>query len=275
MTTLNKLLQDRYGIDLSTNFDVSQTFNTILGHQVCRKYKKDRIPRELITALLGCAQSAPTKSNLQQYSIILVDDLKLKLEIASLAPKMGWLNDAPVIFIFLGDVRRIRRLAAFKGYDYKNNNTDTFMNAVVDAALAMQSLIIGAESMKLGSCPISYLRNEIVALSELLKLPEGVFPICGLTIGYKDAEGKVSMRLPQEIVVHTNQYDDSGLESKIAKYDARESERNPISPDKQRHTDKYGVLKKCTWSENVVRQLSISERDGFFEYLKSKNINLI
>jgi nitroreductase/FMN reductase [NAD(P)H] len=82
------------------------------------------------------------------------------------------------------------------------------------------------------------------------------------------------MRLPQQIVVHKNRYDDGGLAEKIRDFDDRGHERFALPPEKQRHTDRYGVLEKCTWSENVTRQLSEPERAGFGDYLKRKGILL-
>jgi nitroreductase/FMN reductase [NAD(P)H] len=179
-----------------------------------------------------------------------------------------------VIAIFLGDVRRIRRLAEIRGHTYQNNNADTFMNAAVDAALAMQCFITAADYLGLGTCPISYVRNRIDDLAEILDLPDGVFPISGLCVGYPDDAGYVSMRLPQKVVVHQDLYNDDDLETDVKDYDDRNHERFALTPTKQRHTDKYGVLEKCTWSENVARQLSLPERAGFADYLKRKGINL-
>ena len=87
--------------------------------------------------------------------------------------------------------------------------------------------------------------------------------------------GYISMRLPQDIVIHYNSYNDDDLGKKIEEFDNRNHKRSPISPLQQRHVDKYGILEKCTWSENVCRQLSLPERENFAEYLNSKGIKLI
>ena len=274
MSEPEKLLRRRYGFNVPIGEAINETIQSILSHQTCRDYKTDPISNDLLTLLLACAQSAPTKSNLQQYSIIVLRDPEIRLLVSRLVPSMEWLSVAPVIFVFLGDVRRIRRLTKKRGYKYQNNNADTFLNATVDAAVAMQALITGAESLGLGTCPVSYLRNRIEELSEILKLPEGVFPICGLALGYKAKPGVTSIRLPQEIVVHYNGYEDNHLEAKIAEFDDRVHDASPIAPEKQRHTEKYGVLEKCSWSENVSRQLSQPEREGFAKYLKLKKISL-
>ena len=274
MAAENGLTEGRYGFDLETPADVPDGVQALLNRRVIRKYKTNPISEQTMALLLSAAQSAPTKSNLQQYSIVIIRDPEVRNAVSELVPSMPWVRNAPVIAIFLGDVRRIRRLAEIRGHTYQNNNADTFMNAAVDAALAMQCFITAADYLGLGTCPISYVRNRIDDLAEILDLPDGVFPISGLCIGYPDDAGYVSMRLPQKVVVHQDLYNDDDLETDVKDYDDRNHERFALTPIKQRHTDKYGVLEKCTWSENVARQLSLPERAGFADYLKRKGINL-
>jgi len=264
----------RYGLEIKLPFEIPDPVRALLNRRVVRKFKADEISEEIMSLLLGAAQSAPTKSNLQQYSIVIVRDVAVKDQVADLVPSMPWMKTAPVIAVFLGDVRRIRRLAQMRGHTYQNNNADTFMNATVDAALAMQCFITASDHLGLGTCPISYVRNRIDDLAEILSLPDGVFPIAGLCLGYPDDDGYVSMRLPQKIVVHHDHYNDDDLQTDIEDYDNRAHDRFALSPAKQRHTDKYGVLEKCTWSENVARQLSLPEREGFANFLKRQKIDL-
>ena len=274
MVAENGLTQGRYGFDLEIPTDVPDGVKALLNRRVIRKYKTGPISEQTMALLLSAAQSAPTKSNLQQYSIVIIRDPEVRSAVAELVPSMPWVKNAPVIAIFLGDVRRIRKLAEIRGHTYQNNNADTFMNAAVDAALAMQCFITAADHLGLGTCPISYVRNRIEDLAEILDLPDGVFPISGLCVGYPDDAGYVSMRLPQKVVVHQDLYNDDDLETDVKDYDDRNHKRFALTPTKQRHTDKYGVLEKCTWSENVARQLSLPERAGFADYLKRKGINL-
>ena len=274
MAAENGLTEGRYGFDLEIPADVPDGVQALLNRRVIRKYKTNPISEQTMALLLSAAQSAPTKSNLQQYSIVIIRDPEVRNAVSELVPSMPWVRNVPVIAIFLGDVRRIRRLAEIRGHTYQNNNADTFMNAAVDAALAMQCFITAADYLGLGTCPISYVRNRIDDLAEILDLPDGVFPISGLCIGYPDDAGYVSMRLPQKVVVHQDLYNDDDLETDVKDYDDRNHERFALTPTKQRHTDKYGVLEKCTWSENVARQLSLPERAGFADYLKRKGINL-
>ena len=275
MSNPSKMLNDRYGLETSVQIDyLNGTIANFLRRRVCRKFLEKDVDEDLLNLLIACAQSAPTKSNLQQYSIVVIREKPTKKEIANLIPSMPWIAEAPVFLSFLGDMRRIRRLANMRNHKYANNNADTFLNAAVDAALAMQMFINAAESVGLGCCPISYVRNRIKDYAKILNLPDGVFPVAGLPVGWPAEDGHISMRLPQKIIVHRERYNDENLEEDVSLYDDRSHRRFPLSPDKQRHTDKYGVLEKCTWSENVTRQLSFPERANFAHWLKSKGIDL-
>lgn len=274
--TIADQITERFGqpSDAGADRAAEGTLAGILGRSVCRKYKPDPIPDELMEMLLAAAQSGPTKSNLQQYSILLLSDRDRISRLANLVPSMPWIAGAPNVLVFLGDVRRIRRLAEWRGHDYQNNVADTFMNATVDAAIALQSFVIAAESEGLGICPISYIRNRLDDLQELLGLPDGVFPIAGLCVGWPEFRRPVSMRLPPSVVVHRETYDDSRLIEEVEAYDERAHERQPIAPGSQRHRDLYGELEKCVWSENVTRQLSRTEREGFADWLRKNGILL-
>ena len=224
--------------------------------------------------LLTAAQSAPSKSNLQQYSILIMQDEAIKLKVSSLIGNTKWALSAPVFLLFLADIRRNINITNNKGYDHKNNNVDTFMNAVIDSALSMQSLICAAEASGLGVCPVSMIRNIIDEIKNICQLPKGVFPIAGLALGWPDEKAPISIRMPQDIIIHNDYYNEDNLSKKINDYDERVFKVAPILEKKQRHVDIYGVAKKGTWSENIARQLSLPERNNFKTWLKDNGINL-
>ncbi len=277
MIDVSNLYQNRYGKKTDQNFskiDITPLINSIISRASVRKFSKKNISRELLTLLLTAAQSAPSKSNLQQYSIMVIQNQSLKNEISKLIGDTKWALTAPVFLLFLADIRRNIKITNHKGYNHKNNNVDTFMNGVIDSALSMQSMICASESIGLGICPISMIRNIIEEVKNLCKLPKGVFPIAGLALGWPDEKSPVSIRLPQDIVTHYNTYNEKNLIDKINQYDERVFKVAPIERNKQRHLDIYGVAKKGTWSENISRQLSVTERKDFKKWLKNHGFSL-
>ena len=277
MIDASKLYNNRYGknsdLDLS-QVDISPLLKSILSRASVRKFIKKPITKEILTLLLASAQSAPSKSNLQQYSILVIQDTSIKTEISNLIGNTKWALTAPVFLLFLADIRRNIKISSDRGYKHKNNNVDTFMNGVIDAALSMQSMVIASEAMGLGVCPISMIRNIIEEVKLICKLPKGVFPIAGLAVGWPDEKAPVSLRLPQDIVTHVDTYKEDNLSQKINEYDERVFKIAPISEEKQRHVDLYGIAEKGTWSENISRQLSVPERENFKKWLKDHGINL-
>jgi nitroreductase/FMN reductase [NAD(P)H] len=277
MIDASKLYNNRYGknsdLDLS-QVDISPLLKSILSRASVRKFSKKPITKEILTILLASAQSAPSKSNLQQYSILVIQDTSIKTEISNLIGNTKWALTAPVFLLFLADIRRNIKISNDRGYKHKNNNVDTFMNGVIDAALSMQSMVIASEAMGLGVCPISMIRNIIEEVKSICNLPKGVFPIAGLAVGWPDEKAPVSLRLPQDIVTHVDTYKEDDLSQKINEYDERVFKIAPISEEKQRHVDLYGIAEKGTWSENISRQLSVPERENFKKWLKDHGINL-
>jgi nitroreductase len=277
MTNVAELIAERYGapVDYGKAMEADGAIGQILTRGSQRFFTPDPVPEDLLKVLLACAQSAPTKSDLQQYSIIVVRDPVKLVALGAMNSGMDWPTKAPVFLAFCADMRRIQRLAEMRGHDFQNDNVDTFMNGAIDAALAMLSFMYAAEGSGLGCCPISQIRNQIDVASEIMGLPDGVFPIAGLALGWpKYKTPRVSMRLPQETVVHWDSYDDGDLQERAEDYGTRRHEKSPIGPEKQRHTDKYGALAFCPWTENVVRQLSLPERGGFRAFLEKHGYNL-
>ena len=276
MHDLKKLLIERYGKFSSKNIKqkIPKNVGQIISRGSIRKFTKKKVSDEILESLIATAQSAPTKSNLQQYSILIVSDKKNKKKIAELLKETRWALEAPVFLLFLADIRRNQLITEYKGYEYKNNNMDHFMNAVIDSALSMQSLIIAAESWGLGICPISMVRNHLEEIKLICELPKGVFPIAGLSVGWPAEKKRVSSRLSKNLIFHKNKYSDEKIIEELKNYDELFFKKNPIPVSKQRHVDKYGPAEKGTWSENISRQLSIPERINFSNWLKNNGFDL-
>jgi FMN reductase [NAD(P)H] len=273
MADTNALLNARYGIDLP-GAEVPDAIAPLIDRRVVRRYTDQDISDSLLDALLAAAQSAPAKSDLQQYSVVVMRDKPRIKQIADWIGTMDWIATAPVFMVWCGDMRRGQRLCALHDMPHANNNMDTFLNTAVDCTLAMGQFIAAADAVGLGTCPISYVRSHIERVSPLLGLPSGVYPVAGLSVGWPVFRRPVSMRLPPSVVVHRERYDDSALDSEVAAYDQRRHARDPVAPGSQKNNDVYPPRDGVGWSENVARQLSVPERFGFGAYLKTKGFDL-
>jgi nitroreductase len=241
----------------------------ILSRRTVRRYH-DRIPDEaLLDILVACALCASTKSDFQQASILRVRNPQKRAAIGELFPSMPWIGFAPVFFVFLGDARRLQRVSEMRGKAVHNGMLEGFFNASIDAALAMQTMILCAESAGLGVCPISVIRNEVDTIAAILDLPDLVFPVAGLCLGYPQAEGYVSLRLPRCITTQTDRYDDSTLGPAIDDYDQRRHALHAIPREQQRSNAEFGEAAFYGWSEDKARQAAKAEGAAFLPYLRS------
>jgi nitroreductase/FMN reductase [NAD(P)H] len=263
------LIRARYGSLPFQPAEMPPALALLLDRRVTRRYRPDGVPDALLDTVLAGAQSAPAKSDLQQFSIIVTRNSGKIAAVADAIGTMPWITDAPVLLLFCGDVRRGRQVCALHGRAHANDSIDTFLNASVDAALAMGFCIMAAEAAGLGTCPISYVRGHLALVAELFGLPEGVFPVAGLTLGWPASRNATSPRLPPSVVVHRERYDDSGLAAALPAYDALRP------PGRPRYPEVHGPKPEgCTWSENAARQLSVPERADFRAWLASRGINL-
>ncbi len=268
-----ELLRARFGIDVP-GVTVPPEVAPLLDRRVARRYKNEPVPDSLLDALLAAAQSAASKSDLQQYSVVVMRDAARIRKIADWIGTMDWIASAPVFLIWCGDMRRNQRLCDMHAMPHANNNLDTFLNTAVDCSLAMAQFMAAADAAGLGTCPISYVRSHIERVTPLLSLPPGVYPVAGLTVGWPVFRRPVSMRLPPSVVVHRERYDDSAMKDDVRAYDERRRAREPVAAASLKNNDVYPPREGVGWSENVARQLSVPERFGFAAYLKTRGFEL-
>ena len=267
-------LEERFGVPMPVDPQTPglEILAQIAEHRSHRHYTDAQIDPALLRVLLALALSAPSKSDLQQADIVHVADRSKVQGIAALIPDMPWIADAPVLLVFCANNRRVRQLGEWRGKRFVNDHLEHFMNCAVDAGIVMTTFIRAAEAVGLGACPISGIRNRARNVSDLLELPDCVFPMAGLTVGYPANKGRISPRLPLEVTLHVDRYDESLVRKKIDEYDRRRHTLQPYR--KQRYAERYGIEDFYGWSEDKARQYSVPERADFGAFIRAKGFTL-
>lgn len=218
---LEVLAAERYRQAQHLGNEWNETIDTLLSHRSVRGYLPDPVPHAAVELAVAAAQSAASSSNLQAWSVVAVEDTDRRNRLNAVAGNQRQIAQAPLLLIWLADLARPRAIAADggsagEGLDY----VESFLLGVIDAALAAQNAAVALESLGLGTCYIGAIRNDPEAVARELGLPEGVFPVFGLTVGFPDPAQRadVKPRLPQSTVLHREQYGDGARGLDLASY---------------------------------------------------------
>jgi len=273
---LARLLAERFqdAGTLDTSF-ASEAHVRMAAHVSIRDWADRPLARGMLDTLAAIALSSPTKSDMQSRDILIVTDAQRKAGLAALTAPDAWIADAPALLVFCGNHRRQRQIADWRGVAFANDHLDWFFNAAVDASIVLGSFIVAAEAAGLGCCPISQIRNRAAEVSAFLDLPERVFPVAGLAVGWPGGEGRISPRLPLSLTVHADGYRDAGddaTRAAIDGYDHWRHERQPYR--RQRRARDLGTADFYGWSEDKARQYSVPDRADFGAYVRARGFKL-
>ena len=272
--TLSDLVSRRFGeqIELDPEQQFSDTHILQLQHRSCRRFLQTPVPEKTLRFLFACSLSAPSKSDLQQVSIIHLESKDSRDFIHSVLPSMPWINTAPVFLLFCGDSRRIQTVCEMHNTTFAHDPLDAFLNTATDTAMVLQNFIIAAEAAGLGCCPISAVREFTDQVAEFCQMPDGVYPLAGLCLGYPEGAQDISVRLPMSASLHKDTYNEKNLRANIKDYDKRREEISPY--ESQRQIDLYGLSDSYGWSSDKARQTSHTERLSFKHYIRKHGFKI-
>lgn len=260
-------LQARYGDEApALNLPDLAVLDAMLNHRSVRHFLRDPLPANTVETLVAAAQSAPTSSNLQTWSVIAVESQGRREALANLVGPQKHLAVAPLVLVWLADLSRIERLGKAQGrHPVGLNYLDTFLMGVIDAALAAQNAVVAAEAMGLGTVYVGGMRNQPEEVAKVLGTPSNVFPVFGLVVGQPDPArpAQIKPRLPQSAVLHREQYQlPVDTQAEIGNYNSN-----------LRAFMRAQGMKEMDWSTQVVERLltpeALTGRHRLYEALRN------
>jgi nitroreductase len=161
--------------------DVLETRHSI------RKYEPLPVAEEKLARILEAARTAPTAHNNQPFRVIVIHTEGREEELKGIYGR-DWFVQPPLILAVVGvrDEAWVRK-------------DDDQSYLYVDAAIAMDHMILAATDEGLGTCWIAAF--DPAAAREVLGLPEGVEPIVFTPLGYPAQEPRRPKRKPLDELV--------------------------------------------------------------------------
>ncbi len=182
--------------------------NSLNHRKTIRKYSLREVSNDLLNRLLELSERTPTMGNLQLYSVVVTRDAQMKEKLSPAHFNQPMVRKAPVVLTFCADFRRTTDWAnqrqAHPGY----NNLLSFINAATDTLLYCQTFCNLAEEEGLGTCFLGttvYMPQMII---DTLRLPQLVFPVATITLGWPDEDPAQPDRLPLQSIIHEETYHD-------------------------------------------------------------------
>ena len=196
----------------------NETIDLLLAHSSVREFSDKPVDEETVHTILACAQKAPTSSYLQAYSIIRVEDPAKREALAEYAGGQEWVMKAPLVLLFCADLHR-QEVLVKPDDPHVLHNTELYTVSVIDAALAAQKALVAAQALGLGGVPVGGVRNETEKMARLFDLPEMVFPMFLLCLGYPKTVPPQRPRLAETLICDTDRYPALPNEQQLADYE--------------------------------------------------------
>jgi len=255
---------------------MNQVLESLFKHQSIRKYKDQPLEQDKLDLIVKAAQAAANWCNGQQVSIVAVKNKEIKSKLCQCCFNQPYINECPVFLVFCADNYRTNLIFEKnndkEGGDKYIKKLDTLIIGSTDVGIAMQNAIVAAESMGLGTVPIGGIRIQSLEVVKALNLPKYVIPICGLCVGYPDANPGVKPRLPQKAVYFEDTYKTENVEKDVAEYDeiyrkylGNRSENGRDSSWSDSVYNMYGVVKIPNQDYDLLKQ------QGYIEVENKEN----
>jgi len=238
---------------------MNQVINLLKNHRSIRKFKPDPVNNEKVYAIIESAGWASTSNFIQAYTVIRVKNKEIRKQIAELAGPQSWVETSPLFLVFCADLKRSQGACIYENKEMVSGFTEQFIIATVDVSLAAQNAMIAAESLGLGGVFIGGIRNDPERICKLLKIPDHVYPVFGLCLGYPDEKQEQKPRLPVNVVLKEDYYQEDKTDLK--KY-------NEICRDY--YQNRSSSSREDTWTSQISAMMSKPARPHMKAFLEKK-----
>ncbi len=170
----------------------NETLDLLMNRKSIRKFKPEEPGEDSLRAVVRAGQQAPFA--MQLGSVLLSCD------------SLGNPFHAPWCFTVCVDVHRAEKVMESRGWKRAASDLYTLLFGLQDACYMAQNMVIAGESLGLGSCFIGAAPFMADKIRERYGLPEGVFPVVMLAMGYPDEDPPVRPRYPMQFHLFKGSY---------------------------------------------------------------------
>mgnify|MGYP003293721890 CR=1 FL=1 len=165
--------------------------DVLLKRRSVRRFKEEKVSREMINELMHAAMSGPSACNKRPWKFFVItnEEKLIELKNASRFSKM----DAPLAIVVCGDLSR-RLPKALASY------------WIQDCSAATENILLRVTDLGLGAvwCGLHPQKSAEDKVKEFLKLNDELIPLSLIWIGYPNEEPEARDQYEEECIVYVD-----------------------------------------------------------------------
>jgi len=166
----------------------------LMAHRSIRRYTDAAPSDEVVETIVRAGQQAPFA---YQMGSVLLSRKREKNPFG-----------APLFFTICVDAHRTALVLAERGWKLASNDLHVLLFGLEDAVMMAHNMVVAAESLNLGICYVGSAQYRSEAIAREYNLPERVFPVVGLAVGYPAENPPVRPRYPLHFTLFEDRYPD-------------------------------------------------------------------
>lgn len=176
--------------------DPTSILNVIKSRRTVRRFSPKEVSRDILLEMLEGARWAPSAGNRQPVEIIVIEVQEKKEAITEITGRQRY-KFCPVVLLVCMNQERAKIKYGKKVGEYL---------AVIDAAIAVQNMMLVGAAHNLGTSWGDVLPHQKEAVKNLFNLPDIINPFTFIPVGYPGYEegegGPRAERRPLDEMVH-------------------------------------------------------------------------
>lgn len=221
---------------------------TMLAHKSIRKYSAEMPSDDVVKTVVRAGQQAPFAS--QYYSVLLSRNRKRNP------------FNAPLLFTICVDSYKFEQIMTERKWKIVTNDLTLLFFGIEDASLMAQNMVIAGRSLGLGSCFLGSAMFRAEKIADEYELPQRVFPLVQLAMGYPSEDPPTRPRYPMEFALFEDKYPD--LDKKLVTEAMKQMDEGYLAQDYYRKANAKISLSgerkeeftydNYSWTEHICRK---------------------
>ena len=254
---------DHHGAESNSTGDYpNETIRLLHERSSCRSFYNKPIPEDIMSLVLQAGTHAPTGGNLQPYSIIRIENQSTKDELCRLCGNQTFIATAPTNLLFCIDWHRLERWAALELAPFAATSSFRhFWISIQDTVIAAQNICTAADALGLGSVYVGTVLECFRDLRRMFELPDGVFPVVLLSLGYPKERPKPKRKHDISVITHREKYRRLTDEETVAAYNEKYSYEG-VDATEERLAELERVARRIHGEEFAQRAVEMARARG-------------